>query len=1093
MDKNGKDILNYREGTAQFERFLKALDPDSVRLNDLGLKEWMKFAYDFAKHINFFDVNECDVPSGDWAAFFKDSTQIDGFIAGLTDSSDIPPHIALFVSFVKLLELTKNRFNKITARHLDFYYREILKFKRLGITPDKVHLIFELAKNVISEKIPEGTVLSAGKDANGKELIFKTTEELIANKIEVARLKSVYNDSEGSMIKAASVANSFDGMGGDFPEDEVKWWPFGYPGNNLPLSNNSDFTYPALPDAKIGFALASKIFRLKEGERNVSIAVEFVNSISGISDSTLSDNIEIYCTGEKGWLGPFGVKQMITDDDGSTVFSSGFDTATNRLNIAFQIPREEKAVTGYSAKVHGEHFKTGSPVCRILIKTGNKAGYGLYSDLSGKKVKKVLVKVDVRGVTGIEIENDAGKLSAAKPFYPFGTQPVKGSGFYIDYPELFEKSWTDFKVNIHWNNTPTGFKELYYAYRESYRYKISPNVFLEAMGSFVASEMKPKTQAGIGIVQPDKNARPAKKEKKTDKYVEAELAGKYNVGDFVRYLFAQDQRDRFIPEEKDLIVKDDDFFKADVELKIDEQWSVMQTLSLFTRSGDEFVTEFSVGDGSNAGSRGPVRLTLKQSFLQELFPRIYSLAMSSKNIDVVIPNEPYVPLAGTVSLNYSAEAVFDPENAATETSKEELLLFHEHPFGQSAEHPALTKNLEFLTVRQKNIFIVPSFEKGGELYIGLKNAGKLQQVSLLVQVMEGSENPLAESFAGNEKTEWSVLCDDRWMTLNFNDMIYDRTDNFLRSGIVKFNIPRNVTSDNSLLPAGFVWVRVSMNKRFDAVCKVLDIRAQVVTAEFVDDGNDTSHLEKGLKAKVISKLKKGIPGVKGVSQPFSSFGGKPAETDEKYYRRVSERLRHKNRAVTVWDYEHLILQQFPGIYKVKCLNHTKTEYVKGKRVISFLAPGNVTVVVVPDIVNKNVFDIYQPRVSKALLNSIQDFVNGLNTLHVTAKVINPVYEEVAVTVKVKFRKGYDEGYYLKVLNLDITKLLSPWAFENSAEINFGVVLHRSRVITYIEELEYVDFVEDVALSVNKNISLTKVAPSNPVAILVSAKEHDIKL
>jgi hypothetical protein len=161
--------------------------------------------------------------------------------------------------------------------------------------------------------------------------------------------------------------------------------------------------------------------------------------------------------------------------------------------------------------------------------------------------------------------------------------------------------------------------------------------------------------------------------------------------------------------------------------------------------------------------------------------------------------------------------------------------------------------------------------------------------------------------------------------------------------------------------------------------------------------------------------------------------------------------------------------------------------------MSFLAPGNVTIVVIPDIENKNVFDIYQPRVSKALLNSIQNFVNGLNTLHVKAKVINPAYEEVTVTVKVIFRKGYDDSYYKNVLNRDITKLLSPWAFEKSAGINFGVSLHRSRVITYIEELEYVDFVEDVKLSVNENISLTKVSPSNPAAILVSVKEHSIRI
>jgi hypothetical protein len=327
--------------------------------------------------------------------------------------------------------------------------------------------------------------------------------------------------------------------------------------------------------------------------------------------------------------------------------------------------------------------------------------------------------------------------------------------------------------------------------------------------------------------------------------------------------------------------------------------------------------------------------------------------------------------------------------------------------------------------------------------------------------------------------------------LSADDMIYDNTDNFLRSGIVKFNIPRYASDDNSMLPSGLTWVRVRMNKRFDAVCKVIGITAQVAGAVFEDNGNETSHLENGIKAKTISKLVSGIPGIKSVLQPYSSYGGQAAETDEKFYRRVSERLRHKSRAVSVWDYEHLILQEFPEIYKVKCLNHTKVRTVAGTNRFTYLSPGDVTIVVIPDIVNKNVFDIYQPRVSRTLLNDIQRFVNRLNTLHVNAAVINADYEEVAIQLKVKFRKGFDESYYRKVLNSDITKLLSPWAFENSAPIDFSTSLHRSSVINYVEELEYVDFVEDVVLLLNGSTSIIRVVPSGPATVLVSAKEHTI--
>src|SRR5690606_20415809 len=142
--------------------------------------------------------------------------------------------------------------------------------------------------------------------------------------------------------------------------------------------------------------------------------------------------------------------------------------------------------------------------------------------------------------------------------------------------------------------------------------------------------------------------------------------------------------------------------------------------------------------------------------------------------------------------------------------------------------------------------------------------------------------------------------------------------------------------------------------------------------------------------------------------------------DLEYYRRVSERLRHKNRAITLWDYEHLVLQRFPEIFQVKCLNHTCND--------SFVSAGRVTLVVIPDTEQKNVFDPLQPRVSTALLNEIAAYLNRLNSLHVTAKVVNPDYEVVKASLKVKFYNGLDIPTHVQKLNEDIIRYLSPWAY-----------------------------------------------------------------
>ncbi len=1030
----GKDILLAREGTTQMQRFVEALDPGSVKLNDFSLKEWMLFANRFANHVNYFSTLDFQQVAADWSAFFISETELDNFLKSVEKGGEITPHLALFVSFVQLLEFTKQRFNKLSKRHLDFYYKNILQIEKLPATPDKVHVIFELAKASLEDKIGSETLLDAGKDSQGKKLIYKTSEELIANKSAVSGLMSVYNDHQSQKLKAAKIANSYDGNGAAFPDNDIKWWPFGY---------FNDKNYPELPDAKTGFALSSSILELQEGERNVLITIDFISNLKSFSLNRLQENIEMFFSGEKEWLGPFQVRPEILNEKGQVIFSSGYFTGNSELRLAVQIPKEEKAVVAYNPKIHSENFSTGLPVCRVLFKNENTLGFELYRSLIEKEVKNLKINIDVRGVKNLSLENDIGTLNPKKPCFPFGTQPVKNSNFYIGYSELFKKNWTNLDVEIDWKNTPEklggydAFVDLYFAYREDYRYRVNSTGFLTAMFMNLTSE---------------------------EKWLVDSLP-------------------------TNLIVKNNEYFKARVEIQNKEEWeSVDKELRLFNENEDLFRTTFNVANVNyETGKNGPVRLSLNQSFLHELFPRIYALAFSSNDSDTIIPNEPYTPMVDSVRLNYSAESSFDTGNSKSNYAENPVHLFHEFPFGQAEQHPFLKNQLDFIS--DKKIYLVPTFCKGGELYIGIENVEIRQQVSLLVQVLEGSENPLADSFVGKQKAEWSVLCSNEWKSLGSDEMISNKTDNFLKSGIVKFSVPPETTQNNTLLPPELVWVKVKIHKNYDAVCKVISILSQAVLAEFSDNGNELSHLKNGLEAKTISKLVQRVSTVKSIAQPFSSFGGVPEESDEAYYRRISERLRHKNRVVNLWDYEHIILQQFPEIHKVKCLNHSKTEIKNGKEFNSFLSPGNVLVVVIPDIVNKNVFDIYQPRVSQAKLNKIQNYINRLNSLHITAQVVNPSYEEVTVDLKVKFYEGYDESFYLKVLNEDITRLLSPWAFEESASIGFGVVLHRSIVINYIEKLKYVDYVEDVKLLKGTEVSLTSVSPSCPKAILVSAKQH----
>ena len=1021
-------FLTLHSGTEQSERLKANLLPENFNLNDFSIAEWMEFAYNFAKEVHYFDIGSETDPLGNWETFFVEENNIASFISEIEKEDNLTPHLTLFVTFLKLLKFSKSRFNKITGRHLDFYYQEILQIDKKSPLEDQVHLIFELAKNAKQAQIKEGTLVEAGKDGLGKKMQYATNEELVANKAKIGALKSVYHHrknipSETNGLFAAPVVNSLDGKGEPF-KDNASWLPFGYP-------NFHNAEYP-LETPTIGFAIAAPTLALQEGKRLVKITYQLEKKVKTIPIGAVASSIDVYATGEKGWLGPFQISANI-----KTGFTSSI--SDKKIQLSLVIDKTQEAIVPYDKEVHGDQYDTVQPLIKFELKTElpeHANGYALYTELLEKKLTSAAIDVEVNGITSLQLRNDIGDLASDKPFYPFGTQPVERSAFYIDYDEAFQKEWKNINIKATWLNTPDNFKDHYFAYRKDKNNKnLTPELYYQTLYHTYdpVAESYTFNKAG-GVIQ------------------------------------------KATSNPSNLYVTGNEYFTAKVSILDEEVLKPLPTnLTLFTDENKDLVFEANLpisNSGYKTGENGPIKLSLNQSFLHSVFPRVYALSLTSTS-DSLLPNEPYTPMIETISMDYTAhqEASFGKTKSATE-NMEGIELFHLHPFGQS----------------KTNETLVPTYCKGGELYIGLEQTEALQTVTVLFQLLEGTENPLAVPFTGTEKIIWSILTNDTWLKLDSTLLLCDTTDNFLKTGIVTITIPREANTDNSMLPAGYVWLRAKSDKSFDAVCKLIDIQTQVVPATFINQENELSHLINGLPANTISKLTQRDALVKKVAQPYNSFGGQPEETNDSYYRRVSERIRHKDRAVKQWDYEHLILEEFKDIYKVKCLNHTNGD--------NYHAPGYVSLVVIPDIVNNNAFDIYQPRVSTAKRNEIDAYINNLNTFFVTAEIVNPDYEEIEVTTDVKFHKGYDENFYTSQLEEDIKKYLSPWAYEETNGINFGVTFHRSKIIEYLEQLEYVDFLQNFIVKHRPNAQTkyaekVNVLPSSPKAILVSAKKHNV--
>lgn len=1040
------DIL-LQGGTDRLRRTSEKLDPASIQLHGFGLEEWMAFAYNFASHVKFFDA-ESTTQDGFWTEFFKDEAATEGLLADLEESDRLTPHLTLFICFIRLLEFSSDRLNGITKRHLDFYYQEVLQIEKLPPVYDKVNVLFELAKNSLQSKLEAGTRLNGGKDNNGTQRFYELLEETVVNGAQLTDFKSFYFDPDYTdpnngnftpqyYMKSSNNAKTLDGLEEPLTEEQATWYGFGYNHNRV------DDPFVELPNANIGFAVSSKVLNMVEGTRHAQFEISFGQSIDTITASDLTDVIKINYTNAEGWSEDLDLKSTFSFNINSTsqVYNTGVNTTTNKVTLLVELPDDLDPTAIYNEGNHALSINAEQPVFRFKVNTNSLAGLNVYKQFI-KKVDSIDIDVHVSGIRTLVLDNDLGTLNPEKPMFPFTNTPVAGSSFSVVYDETFKKDWDDIQVDLIWKNAPDNFVTWYDAYREAFVSNFDPKSYILFKNPGATNEsgglIRQQLQLPVSLI----NAR---------------------------------------------IVSSQFYFEGGRFINLNGTWTAVGTpnIDMFNGSAPAYNMSFSFNktDANGQDTEG-IRFSLNQSFLHEMYPKLYATALLTINSEneAPLPNEPYSPLTESVVMSYTASDTI-VLNVATEEHYEEAdnAFYHEDAFGYARRHPYLRSQLNFLS--NNNVSLVPIHCRGGELYIGIEGADNLQNISLLIQVLEGSENKQAPTFLGNQGVTWEIMASNYWKELDSTLLLKNATDNFLQTGLIQFKVPKEATDNNTRLPGGKFWIRAKMLKSFDAVCQIIGIHSQVGTAQFTDNNNELSHLEKGLEAGTITKLFQRSAEIKSVEQPYNSFGGVPEESDANYYQRVSERLRHKNRAITLWDYEHIVLQEFTDLFRVKCLNHTSPT--------SFTAAGNVTLVVIPDTVNKNVFNRFQPRVSTAFLNRIDDFVSKLTSLHVSVHVENPIYEEVTITTKVKFREGLDETVYTNQLNEDIIKFLSPWAFDESQQVDFGRTLHISVLINYIEQLNYVDYLQDVAMNVDGGSSVQEYTPSTPKAIMVSATQHNI--
>ncbi|MET0251446.1 MAG: baseplate J/gp47 family protein, partial [Novosphingobium sp.] len=395
-------------------------------------------------------------------------------------------------------------------------------------------------------------------------------------------------------------------------------------------------------------------------------------------------------------------------------------------------------------------------------------------------------------------------------------------------------------------------------------------------------------------------------------------------------------------------------------------------------------------------------------------------------------NPPWTPKLKRIALDFTAAheidvAHYDPVNAIDR-------LFHVHAFGVAEATAGAWPML-------------PSYDEEGALYIGLTGIDAPQTVSLLFAAVEGGG---AEERAG--PLRWSYLDAAGWR--DFAEPPDDDTEGLVRRGLVRFTLPP--ADPDRRLPAGFYWLRATMASGAANACDLIDIHAQAGSARFVDDGAQTEHYLAPLAAGTIRSLGDAAPGIGRVSQPYPTSGGRAAEGDQPFRTRAAERLRHKNRALTLWDYERLVLERFPQVHKVKCLPASGDVETLG----------TVRLVVIPDIRGEARADPFAPRAPARLLDEIAAWLRPLAPPTATIAVVHPRFVRVRVRVGVRFRAGGDVEFDRRRLAERLNRYLAPWAFDEGSDIAIGQRIDATSIVAFIDRLPFVDFVGGCRLFVS---------------------------
>ena len=957
--------------------------------------------------------------------------------------------MGLLLAFLQLFRHVRDQMNTLTEQHLHHYYFDLLEQQQRGPTPDRAIVCFQLAEHVDKCFLEKQTRLLASVNDQGVESHYATETGLLLTQAKLVEVKTLFmgrNEAAGVVssyrlvtgIYAAPVANSRDGLGLPLSGEDPTWPVFG----EEQIGKNPGERRMA--DAPLGFAVSAPILVLHEGQRAVDFRFQFTESalswlINLLDDVRYHGDLPTDVWVRRIFYGAF--KVLASGVEGwfpiqHWQLDPSDQWAQNRgITMTLFLTEEDPAIVAAPPEVLGEDFGTPWPVVKILLDPEH-AIYA-YSFVADLELEALGIEVRVKGGRSMRVYNELGLLDISAPFLPFGPMPKRNTAFIVGHPEFLGKKLTDLSFHLEWAHLPEtegGFAEHYRGYAQppdNSQFKVR----VSALSNYKFWPLSPEHQQELPLF----GTSPPKGRLRAATTLEQIALGQLQI--------QTDYAARVLPE-----------------------------FSNKARSG---YFKFQLAQPAMAFGHAEYPRLFAQALIAQSKPA--GLLGRSEGQEVALPEEPYVPLLNQITFSYRANTVLNmrPLEASNNDVAAQEKVFCLYPFG---------RQLIFSEGRTVDRYLFPRYEADGYLFLGFSGVEGSAPLNLLFHLKESH----SKNWGGALTVRWEYLLRDRWEPLTQELLMSDGTQGFTTTGIVRLVAPSDIDTDNTTMPAGVFWLRISAKGNLETAGRALGVWMDAMEVVWVDNGDET-HFDPAQTLPRLKELATPRSEIAAITQPIDFYGGKARETLPEFYVRVSERLRHKNRGITPWDIEHLILGRFPFVREAKCITPNAHPDV---------APGTLLAVAVPYAPET----VREPSLGFHQMEDIRDFLKKQTGSFAAVRVISPDYEKVKITCSIRLKEGLEQeaGLYAKRLHEELLYFICPWLYKG--RVAFGAGLSRNEVLAFIKNRPYIQFVTRLSLvkifeptarqralqdTAQRAEPLEILRPENPWSVFVPVAQHSI--